>query len=153
MHIIHPFLKLYLLIHYMSIMVQIMYNIHLAVHECYHKGWLSFIVLVYFDLLLGAHAIKSQAQQQSLGKGCTNARSKSFCWTKPACYFASSNCNSQDHILSTRGVALTELKRPSFQSTNQPKINNVKKQVIFAVFYCQILKFKKNPLLGSFCRR
>jgi len=96
-----------------------------------------------FNVLLGAHAIKAHSQQQSPGKLCTNTRSKPFCWTKPACFnFASSNCNSQGHILSTRGVALTELKRPSFQFTNQPKIINVKKQVIFAVFYCQILKLK-----------
>jgi hypothetical protein len=142
MDVIHPFLN-YICWYIVWIMVQIMHNIYFDVHECHHKGWLSFILLLYFNVLLGAHAIKEHSQQQSPGKLCTNTRSKPFCWTKPACFnFASSNCNSQGHILSTRGVALKELKRPSFQFTNQPKIINVKKQVIFAVFCCQILKLK-----------
>ncbi len=46
--------------------IQIMYNIYFENHECHPiYGWLSFTVLIYFDLLLGAHSMKTHSKQQT----------------------------------------------------------------------------------------
>ncbi len=43
-----------------------MYNIYFENHECHPiYGWLSFTVLIYFDLLLGAHSMKTHSKQQT----------------------------------------------------------------------------------------